>query len=316
MEFCGPEVLRKHWRHVIARWAAYPVVWCVAGVVMMSWYLHEFEGETDRQEWAERTREKWMEVTRYVRDTDPYGHPVTAHPGGRGSREMLDDRLVEIEMLQTGHGGHGSLANTVQLVTESVADMPPMPVVNGEVSYEGIGGTCWQDVQRLMFWVDMLNVAAGHTYGANGLWQMSTEERPYGPSPHGMTWGNTPWKEAAELPGSEQVGLGRRVLERYDWWRLEPEPDAVEPHWSDENYYAPHAAVIPGQCIIIYMPRPWSRPTVRCLQPGAEYRAFYVDPMTGAEYESGQVTADEDGIWPGGGRIPIYRDLLLIVEEK
>ena len=49
-----------------------------------------------------------------------------------------------------------------------------MPVIDGEVCYEGIGEACRQEVQRLMFWACVLNGACGHTYGANGIWQVNT----------------------------------------------------------------------------------------------------------------------------------------------
>jgi hypothetical protein len=190
-----------------------------------------------------------------------------------------------------------------------------MPVIDGEVSYEGIGGSCWEDAQRFMFWTCMLNGAAGHTYGANGIWQMSTPREPYGPSPHGMTWGNTPWEVAYRLPGSEQVGIGKRLLERYDWWRLEPDPDSVEPRWSATDYYGPYAARIPGQCHIIYMPRPWWTPTVKGLDRRARYRAYYFDPASGEEYDYGTFKPDKDGKWSKGGHIPIFKDLVLVVEK-
>jgi hypothetical protein len=313
MEFAGREALKKHWRYLVARWGAYPVVWCVAGEALMLWYLSSSKSEQERQALQERMRADWMDVTGYLRSVDPWHRPVTAHPGGRGSREMLSDELVDIEMLQTGHGGHASLPNTVNQVTESVAQEPRMPVINGEVSYEGIGGTCWQDVQRLMFWTCMLCGAAGHTYGANGLWQMSTEAEPYGPSPHGMGWGNTPWQTAAALAGSREVGIGRRILERYDWWRLEPTPDLHSPRWTKEDYYAPYAATIPGQCRIVYFPKAWGGTTAK-LDPGGRYRAFFVNPATGEEYDIGAVTCKPDGTWTWP-KWPLYHDLLLIIES-
>jgi hypothetical protein len=217
-------------------------------------------------------------------------------------------------MLQTGHGGHASLPNTVSQVTESVAQQPPMPVINGEVSYEGIGGTCWQDVQRIMFWVCMLSGAAGHTYGANGLWQMGSEAEPYGPSPHGMAWGDTPWHTAAALAGSREVGVGRRILERYDWCRLEPTPDIVSPRWTKDNYYGPYAATIPNQCHVVYLPNPWGNTTVR-LDPAARYRAFFVHPASGEQYDLGVVTCRPDGAWTSPAWRPIYHDLVLIIER-
>ena len=47
------------------------------------------------------------------------------------------------------------------------------------------------------------------------------------------------------MPGSAQLGLAKRLLERYEWWRFEPHPEWAEPHWTKENYSAPYAAGIP-----------------------------------------------------------------------
>jgi len=168
-------------------------------------------------------------------------------------------------------------------------------------------------VQRIMFWCVMLCGAAGHTYGANGIWQLNRAERPYGPSPHGMSWGEMPWLDACRLAGSRQVGLGRRLLERYEWWRLEPDADAVEPRWSHENYYGPYAATIPGQCRIIYIPRTWG--SVATPLESGKHRAYFYDPITGGEYEIGPAEADTDGLWRSPPRVPVFRDLVLVVER-
>jgi hypothetical protein len=313
MDFCGPDVLKKHWRYIVGRWGAYPVVWCIAGEVLMLWYLRKFANSIEREAFVKKTREDWMDVTRYLRMIDPWAHPITAHPGGRGSREMLGDELVDIEMLQTGHSGHQSIPNTIRQITESVAQEPRMPVINGEVSYEGICGTCWSDVQRFMFWTCMLCGAAGHTYGANGVWQMDTKEEPYGASPHGRTWGVTPWEEAYRLVGSAEVGLGKRLLERYEWWRMRPTPDAVEPRWTHENYYGPYAATIPDRCVIIYIPSTWSPLKVK-LERGKKYRAFFFDPSLGTEYNAGPVATEDDGSWTSPVP-PLVRDMVLVVER-
>jgi hypothetical protein len=51
-------------------------------------------------------------------------------------------------MLQTGHSDRNSIPNTVRRVTESLQQSPAMPVINGEVCYEGIAEASRQEVQR------------------------------------------------------------------------------------------------------------------------------------------------------------------------
>src|SRR5207248_11704634 len=112
---------------------------------------------------------------------------------------------------------------------------------------------------RFMLWSWILNVAVGHTYGANEIWQVNSAEAPIGPSPHGHSWGNTPWDTAAKLPGSAQIGLGKELLMRYPWWRFEPHPEWVDPHWTKEKYDPPYAAGIPGKVRLTSLPRMISR---------------------------------------------------------
>ena len=37
----GEEMMKAHWRYLIARYGAWPVVWCAAGEANLPWYLAE-----------------------------------------------------------------------------------------------------------------------------------------------------------------------------------------------------------------------------------------------------------------------------------
>lgn len=186
-----------------------------------------------------------------------------------------------------------------------------MPVLNSEVAYEEIMGSNWEDVQWLMFWSCMLSGAAGHTYGANGIWQVNTEAQPFGLSPRDQSWGGLPWDEACRLPGSRQLALGKRLLERYSWWRFKPHPEWIESHWHQDDYYLAYVAGVPGEVRVAYLshrnfgtffptnPELATGPSlkVKGLEGGTDYRAFYVDPRSGDEQSLGEVSADQGGEW-------------------
>ncbi|HIE52506.1 MAG TPA: DUF4038 domain-containing protein [Armatimonadetes bacterium] len=308
----GRKRMKQHWRYLIARWGAYPVVWCLAGEGIMPYYLSE-QREKDQQ----FQKRGWTEIAAYLRETDPYHHPLTIHPTDSARNQVEDPTLLDIDLLQTGHGDRRSIPNTVRLVTGAYARTPTLPVINGEVCYEGIGEACRQEVQRFMFWVCLLSGACGHTYGANGIWQVNTREAPFGPSPHGMSWGDTPWEEAYQLPGSGQLGLAKRLLERYEWWRFEPHPEWVEPHWTEDNYLAPYAGGIPGAVRVIFLPRGVWGVTVKGVEAGVHYRAFLFNPARGEELKLGTVRPTEGGDWQVPlARPPIYQDWVLVLEKK
>ncbi len=319
LPWMGVPKLKQHWRNLIARYGAYPVVWCAAGEATMPYYLSA-TGEAD----AAMQKRGWTELVAYMRETDPYRNPITIHPTQKGRDQIDDPALLDFDMLQTGHGDRQSLPSNVNTVVEAYAREPRMPVLVGEVCYEGIGESCRQEVQRMMFWTAVLNGACGHTYGANGIWQLNTREQRYGPSPHGMSWGDTPWEEAFSLPGSAHLGLAARLLARYPWWEFQPHPEWVDPHWTAENSFAACAAGIPGTLRVIYFPTmPWGRVVMQGLEQGTPYRVTKINPATGAEIDAGIVRGDANGEWVfqrGIGvdhqlRLPLYQDWLVVMER-
>lgn len=311
LDAAGDEVIRKHWRYIVARWGAYPVVFCVAGEALMPFYL---SAEWGSPSYAERMKPRWTAICRYLRQIDPYARLKCVHPcGDQAGRDMVDAEVVDMEWLQGGHGDRMSLPSTVALVRRAVATEPRIPVINSESVYEGIINGCWENIQRLFFWASVLSGACGHTYGANGIWQVNVRGEPYGPSPHGRSWGDTPWDEAMQLPGSRQLGLGKALLERYEWWRFEPRPDWCEPHSSPQVPEAPYAAGIEGRVRVVYIPQYCNPPRITRLDPGALYRAQYFDPRSGRMIDLGGVDSGRDGVWEPP-MPPVMGDWVLVLE--
>ncbi|MFP4384550.1 MAG: DUF4038 domain-containing protein, partial [Spirochaetia bacterium] len=298
----GPEKMKKHWRYMIARWSAYPVIWCAAGEAAMPYYLSE---NKERDE--ENQREGWTEICRYIKQTDPHRRLLTIHPTQTGRDQVTDDTVMDFEMLQTGHGGYDSVKNSVDCALRSYRRKPVMPFIIAEANYEGIFHHTQAEVQRLTFWSAYLSGAAGYSYGANGLWQVNLPGAPYGPSPHGAVWGNTPWEEAMELPGSRQLGAARKYIREKGWENLEPHPEWVSPRAEDNGKAGDisrgYAAGIPGKLRVIYFYQPtypWSedsRYRILGLEPGTAYNASFVHPAIFEETYIGTAEPDQNGEW-------------------
>lgn len=317
LEELGEDRIRKHWRNLIARYGAYPVVWCAAGEATMPFYTYL----GDRADYTERIRTGWTDIVRYIRATDPFRRLVTIHPMNSGHKEVDDPSVLDFDMLQTGHSGHHNVPHTIATLLSALGHEPKMPVINSEVCYEGILEMNREEIQRMYFWTCMLSGAAGHTYGANGIWQVNRPGKPYGPSPHGMSWGDTPWQDAMNLPGSANLGVGKKMLERYDWHRLEPHQDWIEyqPHGiyilEAAPYFVPRAAGIAGKVRVIYTSQLFGGLVkVTALEPGVSYKAYYLNPSDGAETDIGTVTPDEQGCWIPPSP-PIFRDWVLVLES-
>jgi Protein of unknown function (DUF4038)/Domain of unknown function (DUF5060) len=305
----GMAKVKQHWRYLVARWGAYPVFWCLAGEGTMPYYL----SKTKEQD-AETQKQGLTELARYVRTIDAHHHPITIHPSSSARLCVTDPSLLDFDMLQTGHNDRQSVPNTIEKVQASLAASPQMPVLIGEVCYEGIQEASRQEVRRFLFWTAILSGNGGHTYGANGIWQVNTPQQPYGLSPHGHSWGGPPWNVAAQLPGSGQLGMAKKLLMRYSWWELEARPEIIEPHWAKGDYWQPFAGQIPGEVIIAFCPA-FTKPAVfHQLESGVQ-KAFFFNPANGSEQPIGDITPDADGTWKVP-EIPIFQDWVIVVERK
>jgi len=303
MDKVGVEHFVRHWRYLIARYGAYPVTWIVGG---------------------EAGGDEWTEVARKLRAMDPYHRLLTMHSyPGSGRMYVTDESVLDYDMLQTGHGGFfganspygawsATASNTVSKIMSAYSKTPSMPVLIGEVTYEGHMQTNGADVQRQQFWSSILSGAAGHTYGAGGIWQMNSDTE------RGAEYEFTPWFKAMLLPGANQLGMGKRLLERYPWWQFSAHPEWVDPHstslnephaeWFDDSarfadrgnrWDLPYAAGIAGEVRIIYVPGhyyDWSAPTIRQLEPGIPYHSFLVDPSSGRRYDLGVIINEEKSV--------------------
>jgi len=260
MRMAGVDGIKRHWRNLVARYGAYPVIWIIGG---------------------ESGGPQWTEVARYVQKIDPYRHPATVHPFHSGRLSVTDETVIDFDMLQTGHGDWDAARGAIPKLQAAYARTPPMPVVLGEYCYEGHMQTAFQDVQRYVFWGTMLSGSAGHTYGAAGVWHASVEGDPG----IARVYDFTTWKEGMNFPGSTQLGLGKRLLEQYPWARFEPHPE-----WVEAGCFA---AGIPGEVRFIYLPRRnvynWTGPVVKQLERDVPYHAFYFDPVNGKRYDLGTV---------------------------
>ncbi len=258
LKYAGVAGIKRHWRNLIARYGAYPTIWIIGG---------------------ESAGREWTEVARYVRKTDPYHHPATIHPGDSARNSVTDESAIDFDMLQTGHGGWDAAQGAIPKIRAAYARTPVMPALIGECCYEGHMQSAFQDVERYVFWGSMLSGAAGHTYGAAGVWHMGVDGDP------GITpiydW--TTWKEGMNFPGSTQLGLGKKLLEQYPWARFQPHPE-----WVEAGSFA---AGIPGEVRFIYLPRRgvynWSGPLVKHMERDVPYSAFYFNPTNAKRYKLG-----------------------------
>lgn len=371
IETMGVQRMRRHWRELIARWGAYPVVWCLAGELSAPSYeqMHDAASQLESghlragdavrllgrtvtshgRRLAGRRRAgfpdtglivqqlglrhvadsqvaAWAQVARYVDQIEPFGRPVTAHPAANWPIDTLamPSDLIDFWMLQTGHSALDTPATSVTQLTDTLQRRPREPVLVGEVCYEGILGSSWHPTQRFLFYSHMLSGAAGHSYGAQGLWGFNTPDYLGGIAGR---WNDLTWQQAADLPGATHLGIGRRLLERLPWTHFAPHPAWVSPHATARDRIQPYAAGSPDGTRLIYFPAPglmrrslgFHRFTLDHLD-NPDWRARYINPRTGDHEPVFAIHPDQDGTATLShglqGPLPSKEDWLLLLEPS
>ncbi|MDZ7317173.1 MAG: DUF4038 domain-containing protein [candidate division KSB1 bacterium] len=284
LNWLGEEKMKQHWRYLIARWGALPVVWCAAGETGMPWYL-------DPQPDIGAQRNAWTPIVKYIRDTDPFRRMLTTHPmhAARARDEVRDPYLLDFDMQQSGHGTMPQ--GQAEIALSGWNYEPVMPSISGEARYENLTiKREWTSPEenladfeglamlgtrqaRGAFWAHLLNSGcAGHTYGASGTFQFNREDWKFGQGFSGVDWGKTTWRDAMNLPGSKQLGLAKAMLMTLPWHRMSPAVDLAQGAVS--------AAMDDAKtCAVIYTER--DAVTVDLAQFAGKVSVRWFDPTNG-----------------------------------
>jgi hypothetical protein len=223
----------------------------------------------------------------------------------------------DILLLQSGHAGYHTLPGATRNVRKAMQEYPDKQVMHGEVCFEGMHREgSGSKIQRFLFWSNMLMGTAGFSYGVEGIWQFNTREELFGASPGGNTWGNVPWEVAYQYPCSKQLGIGKSILEKFDWWELKPAQDLISYNSGDETF-VPYCAANEN-IRIVYMydfPARWRNYKCINLEPGKNHNATWHDPITGYEYPYGIILVNDSGELEIP-RPPIMQDWVLFIKAS
>ena len=285
----GIEGYKRHYRNLVARYSAYPVIWILGG-------------ETSKKQGP------WYQAAEYLAATDPYTRLTANHTSHlRGALE--GHAVFDFDIDATGHNSWTTVNQILGKTRQSFKEDPLKPFVSGESCYELHMQQNPAYLQRYQFWALMLAGAAGHTYGAAGIWHMATPEE------HG-NWGGwdhqpydlTTWDEGMNFPGSAQLGRGKALLETLPWQEFTEHPE-----WVGKDVFA---AGIPGKIRVIYQPirgvYKWDGIKVQGIEPGS-WSAYYFDPVSGRRYDLG--VHELAGDWKSPN-VPSPQDWVLVMEAQ
>jgi hypothetical protein len=166
-------------------------------------------------------------MARGLRHGDGGTHLMTFHPQGQenSARYFHDEPWLDFNMWQTGHTRDRDNYNSI---AADYALKPIKPTLDAEPGYEdhpiafnpenGYLDDC--DVRRSAYWAVFAG-ACGHTYGCHDIWQFVSEQH------QPVTFARTPWREALEFPGANQMVHLRNLMESRPYFSRIPDQSLV-----------------------------------------------------------------------------------------
>ena len=228
-----------------------------------------------------------------IEEWDAYGQPVGLHYSpfddylaswAKGdstccfhyNRRYQEESWLDFQWAQTGHDG----LHLYHKVERMYGNSPIKAVMNGESTYEGMGGGqhglgWWQGEDA---WMQLMHGGTmGVVYGAASLWQWKiTADEPGWPE-----WTNSPhsWFDALDLEGSKYVGFVSKAFEGFDFTDMEKRwdlTDGKKPLLAREGKFYIAFLINGGEIRINGMPE--------------QLPFFWFDPVNGKFVSEGKVT--------------------------
>ena len=114
---------------------------------------------------------------------------------------------------------------TPEIVRFAYSAEPAKPIVVTEPWYEFTQMVPSAMEIRFGLWSALLSGAAGHSYAGGHVWKAHVPEAPVGEDywPMEMSFDvNT-----LDYPGARAMGFASKLLQKMEWWKLEPHPEYV-----------------------------------------------------------------------------------------
>lgn len=309
-EKVGAENIKRWWRYLVNRFAAYNVIWVLAG----EYNMHNYGGFK---------LSFWKNLGSMIEEIDPYNRIISTHttpPGWGGGADapqwstgkvLHEQSWLDYNQSQTGHGRWRNRM-IPQVVEKDYARIPPKPVVVTEPWYEFKKDTPKAYNIRYGAWTAILSGAAGHSYGGGHIWRAHLPESPAG----GGTW---PLEKSFDThtlnyPGAVSISHMAKFLKKIPWWKFEPRPELVS------EYPDPYCSVIPGEKYLVYIPWGGSvKVNLKHVSMNEDLYYHWINPASWKTEEEGTVSGGSVRLLSSPAQFPgnlQYQDWVLYISKE
>ncbi|MFO7631222.1 MAG: glycoside hydrolase family 140 protein, partial [Caldilinea sp.] len=212
----------------------------------------------------------------------------TYHPwGGHStSEELHDDSWLDMNMIQSGHGG-GRSVPVWEMIERDYALTPVKPTLDGEPNYEDHPISPWptwnpangyfrdHDVRQQSY-RSVFAGGCGVTYGHHAIWQFCGER--FAPINHV----DRSWLDALDRPGATHLIHLRRLMESRPYFSRIPDQSILLNNPDERGSHMRATRDEVGCYALVYTPL--MQPITVSLDwaVGPQVRAWWYNPRTGA----------------------------------
>jgi hypothetical protein len=224
----------------------------------------------------------------------------TYHPaGGKSSSTWLDgEEWLDFHMLQSGHGS-GRSVPVWEMIAHDYALTPTKPVLDAEPNYEDHPINPWptwnpangyyrdHDVRQQSYRAVFAG-GCGVTYGHHSMWQFSGERY------EAINHADRPWRDAIDRPAAGQMIHLRRLIESRPFLTRIPDQGILLFDGGERGEYRTATRDSEGSYALVYLPTPHPVAVRLGWAVGAEVRAGWYNPRTGAAHAIGVFLKTQD----------------------
>lgn len=267
----GEEAFLHFTRYMVARYAAYPVVWITGQEITM-----------DMQRGAQ-TYNIYKKAAALVSKLDGYRHPLGTHLCPQTyevHRELDAQPWHQWWALQAGHGDMGLLKP--QSFYQSYWKSPTKkPFLETEAQYEDLGfGRNGYTCARAAGWKAVQCGSYGFTYGGVGVWALRWSDR-IEDGGWSTSYNSESWYMGLVKPGSAEMGFMRAFYEKLPFQRLIPRFFS-QTYGVFDDAERSVLATDGSQTYVVYFYNPSTLTgTLKKLYKRKKYAAWWFDPRTG-----------------------------------
>ncbi len=294
------EVYLRFARYIVARYACYSIVW-ISG--------QEITNMEPAQEKGKTVFEAYMEMSAKIEELDGYKHPNSAHmyPAwavDAGQVTLDKTSWHDSWTIQGGHGGSAKAKDMYRSYYTACNRGIFKPFIESEVNYEDIncGGFTGYDANRWSAWKAILCGSAGFTYGVTGIWANCFSTNTYTGwfDGKGGSYNYEPWYMGLDKPGSYEMMYMREFFETIpEWWNLNPAYTNIGYGEFMKNEKCVLSAKNDASTLVAYFydNRNTETGTLKMLDKGATYTAYWFNPLTGKYVLIEENIKTESGIY-------------------